>query len=133
MKNYIIFVSCLVASFVVSSKPVYLDCLLSNEKEKYHFSVSVDEEDKQISHKSETGDGFNSEGIFSANEVSYQKVDLVSGLKMIMLYQINRIDLSIKRTFTVGPADPRFDKDVPSQKSFMIGSCEIVEDNGRKI
>ena len=64
------------------AEPVYLDCKVSSGTEQKKFAVKLDEDSGKITHTRENGSAFNSEGFFAANTITYQDIDIMSGIKI---------------------------------------------------
>lgn len=108
---------------------VYLDCEIKTDNETTKFSLKLDEQQNAVTHTSESGESFVSEGIFSANTVSYKRVQFSAGLEIIQKYEINREDLSIKDTFWTQPVNKEYL--LQWEPNFIIshGICKIVTPN----
>ena len=128
MKTKLFFLSLLtVSSLSVVAEPVYLDCKLNTEKEITSFSVKLDEQSNKITHTYETGSAFNTEGFFTANTVSYKRVQISGSMEFITQYEINREDLSLKYSLNIEPVDKEYLDKVKPINSTNTGSCTIVK------
>ena len=77
------------------AKPVYLSCITKYQSDPPRaFTVTLDEETGKVTHRFSTGYAFNADGFFSADEVSYKKVDC-SSTCMTQTFTINRVYLSV--------------------------------------
>ena len=109
----------------VSATPVYLGCSVSSEEETNEFSVTIDEDTKKITHIDKNGITFNSDGFFSANEISYQLVK--PGIITIKkLYKIDRTSLFMTYRFLL-------ESEVSNTEIISKGSCNIINTSERKI
>lgn len=111
------------ASWQVFAEPVYLDCK--------DFEVKLDEDSGKITHSSTDGSSFNADGFFSAETVSYQKVDAYSSAIFKDVYTISRVDLSWNREYSGGPIDTA---SMPKSKYPQLyieerqsGNCSVKE------
>ena len=83
------------------AKPVYLSCSTTYETDAPRaFSVTIDEETGKVTHRFSNGLAFNADGFFSANEVSYKKVDC-SKTCMTQTFTINRVDLTVVSSMVI--------------------------------
>lgn len=131
MTRYLSFLSSILICSVAFAEPVYLDCTIGSGKETRHFSVKLDEATGKITHTNKNGSAYNSEGFFSANEITYQKIIITSGIKVTDQYRINRTDLSVKFNFTVETTEYR--NKIPAKTLGKTGSCKIITVKKRKI
>jgi len=131
MNKYIFTFVCL--SFVSSAfaKPAYIECVVSSESEKQPFSVKIDDDSGKVTHSQPGGFAFNADGFFSVDKITYQKIDLFDGIKMVRVFNIDRTDLSA--TYTSEISSTEFPDKLPSQIITMTGSCNLVEVKQRKI
>ena len=118
---------------LVLAEPIYLDCKVSRDKEQKKFSVKLDELSGKITHTRENGSAFNADGFFAANSITYQKIDVLSEIKVTFRYEIDRTDLKAAEVFVAEPADPKYAAQIPAETITMTGSCKLVNVSGRKI
>lgn len=110
---------------VASAESAYLDCEMQGDRGDYFkFQIKVDEGSGKITHTQENGLAFNAEGFFASNTISYQKIDLVGGLKITLRYEINRSTLVVTRSMIIGSGH---------DGSPMTGKCELTRVSDRKI
>src|SRR5690606_18081977 len=103
-------------SMNVLADPIYLDCERAGDKEVLKFSVKLDEQTNKVTHTNADGSAFNTEGFFSANSVTYQKISIMGGkLEITQMYEISRQDLSLKFQLISEPVDKAFLKDMPRE------------------
>ena len=94
-----------------TAKPVYLTCSTTfKDDPPREFSVTIDEETGKVTHQFSNGTTFNADGLFTATEVSYKKVNC-SSTCMTQQFTINRINLSVTSSIiisarNVGEAPP---------------------------
>lgn len=113
------------APMLAHAEAAYLDCELQGDRgDSLKFQVKVDEASGKVTHTQDNGMAFNTEGFFAPNAISYQKIDLVAGLKMTLRYEINRTTLAITRTMAIGTGQPG-----PG----TTGKCELARVADRKI
>ena len=130
MYKYLIGASVCLFSVNALAEPVYLECLVGSDDSETKFSVKVDENSGKITHSQKGGFAFNSQGFFAVNKITYQKIDLFSGIKMVRRYEISRVDLSASiNTETTSIEFP--DKIKPLHLSSK-GNCEVVKVQERK-
>ena len=115
------------------AEPINLDCISTATPPTFEFSVSLDEATRKVTHSSKAGAAFNADGFFSANEISYQEVTVVSGMRLSSQYVINRTDLTIKAIFHAEPADPLYVKRATTVHEEHEGICTIVTKKDQKI
>lgn len=108
---------------LVYATTIYLSCGYLSDKETKSFTVKLDEDSKNITHTWNDGGGFNAEGVFSANSISYQKVFMLSPASIIDKYEIDRSDLRLKKVSTVGD----------SEKFEYFGNCDQIVIKKQKI
>ena len=131
MKKYTLTIALLFISRVSYGEPIYLDCYVADEEERQEFTVKVDEETGKINHTRKRGSGFNADGFFASNEITYQEIVVIGRSTSTRQFRINRTNLSIKETITleaIGTSSyigPRIVK--------YSGTCTIVEVKDRKI
>ena len=118
---------------IAYAEPVYLDCSHSSGSETLRFSVKLDEETNKITHTNEDGSAFNTDGFFTADNISYQKISFIQGVKVVQKYTINRIDLSVQKQVSAGSV--KFPDKMPMEViGVTSGTCSIVTvDKKRKI
>ena len=93
------------------AKPVYLTCSTTFKGDPPRdFLVTIDEETGKVTHQFANGTTFNADGLFTATEVSYKKVNCGSTC-MTQQFTINRVDLSVTSSLiisarNVGEAPP---------------------------
>jgi hypothetical protein len=110
----------ILGSSAVLAGPVYLDCKMPRQNEAaFRFQVKLDEATGKITHSQENGFAFNTEGFFSANKISYQKIDSIGPMKLTLRYEINRSTLDVTR---------QLDSSAPEK-----GTCEVISTTDRKI
>ncbi|QBG34634.1 hypothetical protein [Litorilituus sediminis] len=130
MNKYLFGASVCLFSINVFAKPVYLECLVGSDDSETKFSAKVDEDSGKITHSQKGGFAFNSEGFFAVDKITYQRIDMFSGIKMVRRYEISRVDLSASvNTETTSVEFP--DKIKPTYLSSK-GKCEIVKVQERK-
>ena len=130
MYKYLIGPSVCLFSINAFAKPVYLECLVGSDDSETQFSVKVDEDSGKITHSKKGGFAFNAEGFFAIDKITYQKIDLFSGIKMVRRYEISRVNLSASiNTETTSVEFP--DKIKPTYLS-SEGKCEVVKVQERK-
>jgi hypothetical protein len=113
---------------IAYAEPVYLDCIEQKDSETKRFSVKLDEDTNKITHTHENGFAFNTDGFFTANEISYQQIVVSSGLKIISKYTINRMDLSFHTQMSSGSVE--FPAQIPMTViGVHSGTCSIVAVN----
>ncbi|TMN32542.1 hypothetical protein [Pseudoalteromonas sp. S2755] len=122
-------VVCLLSINVVA-KPVYLDCVVGEKDSRSEFSVKVDEDTGKVTHTFKVGSAFNTEGFFAVDKITYQKVDLYSGIKMVRRYEISRIDLTSSMTSEMTSIE--FPDQVKPTYLRSEGKCELVKVEERK-
>jgi len=116
-------------------EPVYLDCHIpkSDAFKEHSFSVKLDETTNKITHTRENGEAFNTEGFFTANIIRYQEIADV-GAVLTTVYEIDRSDITIKKTLTVDMTANMPDEfKKPPDVSVGDGTCEIAIVKDRKI
>lgn len=118
---------------MVLAEPIYLDCEVSKGSEQEKFSVKLDESSGKITHTRDNGSAFNAEGFFAANSISYQKIDIIGGIRVTFRYKIDRTNLSVSKVFVAEPADPKYAAQIPAETTTMDGICSVVKVSGRKI
>lgn len=86
-----------VAAAESQAEPVYLNCVLVKPKGDIGFKVKLDEHSGRVTHTKADGSAFNTEGFFSAAEVSYKHVDSPGGpdLTYTQQWTISRVDMSV--------------------------------------
>lgn len=110
---------------IAYAEPIYLDCSYNLGSDTILFSVKLDEDTNTITHTREDGSFFNSVGFFSASEMSYQRIIIGQGIKVIQKYTINRISLSVQSQISAGSV--RFPDEVPMEViGANSGACSIV-------
>ncbi len=113
---------------IAYAKSLYLDCSYQLGSETIPFSVQLDEDTNQITHTREDGSVFNATGFFSATEMSYQRIIIGQGIKVIQTYTINRKDLSVQSQISAGAL--RFPDEIPMEViGVNSGACSIVTVN----
>lgn len=103
------------------AEPVYLACESKNEQgEIFKYDITIDEQNRKITYTyKRAGTSYNTEGFFSANEISFKHVfDKV----MTSNFAIDRTNLSLIVTNIIG-----------DKKFVQSGGCEIVKVADRKI
>jgi len=105
---------------------VYLDCEIKTDEETTKFSLKLDEQQNTVTHTYESGESFVSEGAFSANTVSYKKTHFSAGLEIVLEYEINREDLSIKHTFRAEPINKEYLAQIEPTVLISYGACKIA-------
>ena len=113
-------------SGVVFAKPIYLECDVHSDKQQRVFNVKVDEDSGKVTH-SEPGFAFNAEGFFSADKITYQKIDIISGIRITQLIEISRTDLSASYV-----VNSKFPNENSISETPMVGACKIDEVTERK-
>ena len=131
MKKIILVFILMLTSFSCSDKPTYLECSIKSAEEENKFSVYFDEANGKITHSQPGGYAFNAEGFFALDKITYQKIDITSGLKFIKRYEINRTNLSVIKTFS-GSSIEFPDKIAPTILK-TNGSCKVVTKRNTKI
>jgi hypothetical protein len=131
VKNVIAAALLFLISCAVNAKPVYLACYAGEGKERHDFTVKIDEATGKISHTSKNGAGFNAEGHFSPNEITYQQTTVVSGTEVTVQFRIDRMNLSVKRIFSARSMESPAQVNSPPIET--TGTCAIVEVKNRKI
>jgi hypothetical protein len=82
-------------AFPAVAEPVYLTCSTTFKSDPpREFSVTIDEDTGKVTHQFSSGTTFNADGLFTATEVSYKKVNC-SSTCMTQQFTINRVDLSV--------------------------------------
>lgn len=114
---------------LVFSNPVYLDCSISDGT---RFSLKIDEQSNSVTHSGGNGSGSVLQGLFQANNIAYQQVALINGLKVTIHYNIDRTDLSIVKTFSLEPVDARA-KIKTKQTTTHPGQCAVSKTSDQKI
>jgi predicted AlkP superfamily pyrophosphatase or phosphodiesterase len=105
--------------------PVSLDCSYNLGSDVIPFSVKFDENTNKITHTREDGSVFNAVGFFSANEMSYQRIIIGQGIKVIQTYIINRTNLSVQSQISAGAV--RFPDQIPMEViGVNSGACSVV-------
>jgi len=132
MRRSILLMTIVLSSAVAYAKPVYLDCTVSSNTEKKTFSIKLDQESGKITHTRENGSAFNSEGLFAATTITYQEIQVVSGIRGTYKYEIDRPSLNIREIFVPKPPDPDYAAEIPAKIIEMSGSCRIVKVKDRK-
>lgn len=106
--------------------PVYLDCKLEDAKEPRVFSVKLDEASTKVTHTNADGSGFNADGFFAADKVSWQRISVVQRIKVTHLYEVNRSTLAASETFSLAPIEAQF-AHLAQAPTITTGSCSVVE------
>ena len=110
---------------IAYAEPIYLDCSYKLGSDTIIFSVKLDEDTNTITHKREDGSAFNTVGFFSATEMSYQRIIIGQGIKVIQRYTINRMNLSVQSQISAGSV--RFPDEIPLEViGVNSGACSIV-------
>lgn len=122
-KSLVVFIFTLI-SLNVFSEPVYLKCSVTNT-ETTKFSIKLDEQNAKITHTYADGSAFNADGFFSANAISYQKIQFYGGQTLKTLYEIDRTSLNIVITFHAEPTDPKYRSQIEPVHSVTKGACEL--------
>ena len=105
--------------------PIYLDCYYQLGSDTVPFSVEFDEDTNKITHTREDGSDFNAAGFFSANEMSYQRIIIGQGIKVIQTYTINKTNLSVQSQISAGAV--KFPDEIPMEViGVNSGACSIV-------
>ncbi|MFT3754806.1 MAG: hypothetical protein QM769_02475 [Pseudoxanthomonas sp.] len=119
MKSFFVLML-VVLALPVSAKPIYLVCstTFKNDPPK-EFSVTIDEETGKVTHQSSKGTTFNADGLFTATEVSYKKVNC-SSICMTQQFTINRVDLSVTSSIVVSARNVGDATPVTS-----VGTCSL--------
>lgn len=117
-------------SINVVAKPVYLDCVVGKGDSEAKFSVKVDEETGKVTHTQKGGFAFNTEGFFAVDKITYQKIDLYSGIKMVRRYEISRLDLTASMRSEMTSIE--FPDQVEPTYLKSEGECELVKLQERK-
>ncbi len=134
MKIYLLATLLIFIGRISYAEPIYLDCSILLEAETRRFSVKLDEVTNKITHTSEDGGAFNTDGFFTADEISYQQIQIVRGVKIVIAYAISRINLSVQRKVMAGSIE--FPDKIPMKLigEISTGTCNIVTvDKKRKI
>jgi hypothetical protein len=126
-----------------SAAPVYLDCVTKVQNPKpgaaseFRFSLKADEASGNVTHNDADGSAFNTKGFFSANEISYQHVNAGSSFTTTTVYQIDRTNLSVLRTFNSELSEEAMDTLNGGRESrhsiTTSGICRIADVKKRKI
>ncbi len=123
--NKFISIISLLATSSAIAEPTYLDCKVGEDKSETIFSSKIDEASGKVTHSQPGGFSFNSDGFYSVDQVKYQKIDIISGLKMTRVYTISRVDLSASIDTEITSIE--FPNQIPTEHLSSQGSCEIVE------
>ena len=117
------------------SDPIYLDCKLPRDRGDFRVQLMIDEASGRISHTQDNGFAFNTEGFFTANTITYQKVDVIGGaLKIVLVHQINRSTLEYSRVMQAELYDPKAPAASESaEDKAERGRCEVVTTTKRQI
>lgn len=121
-----------VFSTVSYADPVYLSCTLSSEDEVSKFQVALNEDSRKITHTNDDGFAFNTEGFFTLDTISYQRISDMGASRMIVKYIIDRRDLSLVNDIVVEATNPEVAKKIPAQTITRSGFCEIQKAGKRK-
>lgn len=121
-----------VFSTVSYADPVYLNCTVSSEEGESNFQVALDEDSKKITHTSETGSAFNTEGFFTFNSITYQRIRYLGSSRLTFKYIIDRRDLSLVSELVVEAIDPKVAMKSPTKTITNSGFCEIQKAGNRK-
>lgn len=105
-------------SSVCFSKPVYLECRGTENGSKRVILVKFDEENGKITHTFSDGAVFNTEGFFSANEITYVNSDGHH------VRTINRTTLLMTSVYTLRSGEVL---------KRLKNQCQIISTEGRKI
>ena len=110
---------------IAYAESLYLDCSYQLGSETIPFSLKFDEDTNKITHTRKDGSVFNTTGFFSATEMSYQRIIIGQGIKVIQTYTINRMNLSVQSQISVGAV--RFPDEIPMEViGVNSGACSIV-------
>ncbi len=116
------------------AEPVYIDCYQTSDGgDTTEFSLKIDEDNNKITHTSGLGFAFNTDGFFTADKITYQKIDMIRELKLTQAWKINRIDMSVQ--FKIITESVKFPEEMPPEiLSKATGACSIVTlDEKRKL
>ena len=120
------------ATNVVMADPVYLNCDITEEGKNKSFTVKLDEDSGKISHTNSSGSGFNTEGFFSPNEITYQNIIVTQGIKITYKYVIDRTTLVVNKHFRAEVLDEKLGIPPEVHPPFP-GLCAIADVSNRKI
>lgn len=114
------------------AKPVYLECEVKTDKEKQSFTVKVDEDSGKVTHTFSHLNqyAFKAEAFFTADKISYSKVNESHGVKIVRNFEISRINLSVVETSQI--SSTQFPDKLPVENLSSKGSCNVIEVQGRK-
>jgi hypothetical protein len=131
VKHKVVGIAFLFVSANSAAAPIYLTCAASSETETHNFSLALDEDNRKITHTDSNGSAFNSEGFFTATEISYQALKANPIFAETKQYKIDRTDLSVTFTFRLeatGATGRQHTSEIVS-----TGKCQIVDTPKRKI
>lgn len=123
MKHLIL--ALLIAPSVALAEIRYLDCFVTSEKEeRKDFSVAIDESSSKVTHTNEASSSVQN-AVFTSSTITYKQDIASSGLEVYFQYEISRVDLSVIQLFYIAPRNKEFLKDMPPEKVYTKGKCEI--------
>lgn len=122
MRYFLAFLLTFGVVFESFGKPMYLRCSITKSDSTEAFSIKFDETNSKISHINEASSGFNTEGFFSSDYITYQKVDLIPNiLKITQKYKVDRASLTIFKSETAESLQGDAPLTVENK-----GSCDIA-------
>jgi len=117
-------------SGIAFAKPIYLECDVHSYEKQQIFTVKVDEDSGKVTHSQPDGFAFNADGFFSADKITYQKIEVNSGIKITLRIEISRTDLSA--TYVTDLVSIQFPNQISNSGTPMVGACKIDEVTERK-